>query len=146
MRLKPSETVLEFAHKTANQTSPKQPLCHILVIDDDYVVRDLMLHILSTNYRVDALSSGVHLPEFLETHKPDLVILDIMLPWINGFNLCSILRSHSDTKETPILFLSGRILSEKDKVQGRHVGADGYLRKPFRREDLLKEVERLLHR
>src|SRR5438105_14879646 len=79
----------------------------ILVVDDDPVVRRIVLELLNNRYTVILASTGVQLPDLLEKHRPDLVILDVMLPWLNGFELCRVIKTHTDGEKLPVLFLTG---------------------------------------
>ena len=88
-------------------------------------------------------STGVQLPELLKKHQPDLVILDVMLPWVNGFELCRILKTNSEGQDIPVLFLTG-CKEKEDLLTGKEVGASAYLTKPFYAKDLYREVDRLL--
>lgn len=124
--------------KGINQDRPK-----ILVVDDDPVVRRIVLELLSSRYTVILASTGVQLPDLLQRHEPNLVILDVMLPWVNGFELCRIIKTHEQGQETPVLFLTS-CKEKEDLMTGREVGASGYLTKPFYAKDLYREVERLL--
>src|SRR5258708_8137108 len=78
----------------------------VLVIDDDPVVRRIILELLNSRYSVILASTGVQLPDLLQRHQPNLVILDVMLPWVNGFELCRIIKSNEIGQETPFLFLT----------------------------------------
>ena len=128
--------------KDSAKDSHKERL-KILVVDDDPVVRRIVLELLNPRYTVILASTGVQLPDLLQRHQPNLVILDVMLPWVNGFELCRIIKTHAQGKETPVLFLTG--CKEKDDLMtGREVGGEGYLTKPFYAKDLYREVERLL--
>src|SRR6266571_7142088 len=115
----------------------------VLVVDDDPVVRRIVLELLNSRYTVILASTGVQLPDLLQRHQPDLVILDVMLPWVNGFELCRIIKTHEQGQETPVLFLTS-CKEKEDLMTGREVGASGYLTKPFYAKDLYREVERLL--
>jgi DNA-binding response OmpR family regulator len=115
----------------------------ILIVDDDPVVRRILLELLNNRYTVVSASTGVQLPDLLLKHHPDLVILDVMLPWINGFELCRIIKSQPQAQQLPVLFLTG-CKEKEDKLMGKEVGASGYLTKPFHAKDLYREVERLL--
>ncbi len=115
----------------------------ILVVDDDPVVRRIVLELLNNRYTVILASTGVQLPDLLQRHQPNLVILDVMLPWVNGFELCRIIKTHEQGQETPVLFLTS-CKEKEDLMTGREVGAAGYLTKPFYAKDLYREVERLL--
>jgi CheY-like chemotaxis protein len=115
----------------------------VLIVDDDPVVRRIVLELLNSRYVVITASTGVQLPELLKKHQPNLVILDVMLPWVNGFELCRILKTNSAGQEIPVLFLTG-CKEKEDLLTGKEVGASGYLTKPFYAKDLYKEVDRLL--
>ena len=115
----------------------------ILVVDDDPVVRRIVLELLNSRYTVILASTGVQLPDLLQRHEPDLVILDVMLPWVNGFELCRIIKTHAQGRNTPVLFLTS-CREKEDLLTGREVGASGYLTKPFYAKDLYREVDRLL--
>ncbi|MFA5974864.1 MAG: response regulator [Elusimicrobiota bacterium] len=115
----------------------------ILVVDDDPVVRRIILELLNTRYSVISASTGVQLPVLLQKHRPNLVILDVMLPWVNGFELCRIIKTNTQGQNLPVLFLTG-CKEKEDLMTGKEVGASGYLTKPFYARDLYREVERLL--
>src|SRR5262245_60166517 len=122
---------------------PKAERPRILVVDDDPVVRRIILELLNNRYNVILASTGVQLPDLLQRHHPQLVILDVMLPWVNGFELCRIIKTNEQGQSTPVLFLTS--CKEKDDLMtGKEVGASGYLTKPFYAKDLYREVERLL--
>src|SRR5262245_26400218 len=89
---------------------PKEPApCRILVVDDDIQVRKLLAEGLDPRkYHVETLPSGLQLAEALAAEAPDLVILDISLPWMSGFDLCQTIKSSPRWKDTPVLFLTGR--------------------------------------
>jgi putative two-component system response regulator len=134
-------TVTSNLKENAGETQLERP--KILVVDDDPVVRRIVLELLNSRYTVILASTGVQLPDLLQRHEPQLVILDVMLPWVNGFELCRIIKTHAQGQETPVLFLTS--CKEKDDLMtGREVGGAGYLTKPFYAKDLYREVERLL--
>ena|SRR5439155_25502056 len=124
--------------KASSSDRPK-----VLVVDDDPVVRRIVLELLNNRYTVILASTGVQLPDLLQRHRPNLVILDVMLPWVNGFELCRIIKTHEQGQEIPVLFLTS-CKEKEDLLTGREVGAAGYLTKPFYAKDLYREVERLL--
>src|SRR4029079_36069 len=115
----------------------------VLIVDDDPVVRRIVLELLNSRYTVITASTGVQLPELLKKHQPNLVILDVMLPWINGFELCRILKTNSSGQDIPVLFLTG-CKEKEDLLTGKEVGASAYLTKPFYATDSYGEVDRLL--
>jgi DNA-binding response OmpR family regulator len=135
------QTITSNIKENAKKSKLERP--KILVVDDDPVVRRIILELLNNRYSVILASTGVQLPDLLQRHEPNLVILDVMLPWVNGFELCRIIKTHAQGQETPVLFLTS-CKEKEDLMTGREVGASGYLTKPFYAKDLYKEVERLL--
>jgi len=131
---------INLSEKKTETTSNK---LRVLIVDDDPAVRKILMELLSRYYTVITASTGVQLPELLQRHTPDLVILDVMLPWIDGFELCRIIKTHHQGKETPVLFLTG-CQEKEDILTGQEVGCSGYLTKPFHAKQLYQEVERLL--
>ena len=115
----------------------------ILVIEDEERIRQFLQRGLTyEGYRVDVAEDG---PKGLETarkHPPDLVILDIMLPGLDGFEVCRRLRAAGDV---PILMLTAKE-SIEDRVHGLDAGADDYLVKPFSFDELLARIRALLRR
>ncbi len=134
------ETVVD---NLKGQKRDQKERSRILIVDDDPVVRRIVLELLNNHYTVILASTGVQLPDLLQKHHPDLVILDVMLPWINGFELCRIIKTHAQGQKLPVLFLTG-CKEKEDKLMGKEVGASGFLTKPFYAKDLYHEVERLL--
>ena len=119
-------------------------VCRILVVDDDIQVRRLLVEALDpSKYQVETLPSGLQLVDALEEKSPDLVILDVSLPWRNGFDLCRSMKSDPRWKNTPVLFLTAR-RTPTDRANGFEAGAEGYLTKPFRLEELASKVSQLL--
>lgn len=131
------------SHKAAESETSTDLRPKILIVDDDPVVRRIILELLNTRYHVILASTGVQLPDLLHKHHPNLVILDVMLPWINGFELCRIIKTQFHNDVMPVLFLTG-CKEKEDLLTGKEVGASGYLTKPFYAKDLYHEVERLL--
>ena len=135
------QTVTSNLKTETTGTAPQRP--KVLIVDDDPVVRRILLELLNSRYTVILASTGVQMPELLNAHHPDLVILDVMLPWINGFELCRIIKTQFPSSSMPVLFLTG-CKEKEDMLTGKEVGASGYLTKPFYAKDLYHEVERLL--
>ena len=115
----------------------------ILVIEDEERIRQFLQRGLSyEGYRVDTAEDGLDGLELARTTPPDLVLLDIMLPGMNGLDVCRNLRAES---EVPILMLTAKE-SIEDRVAGLDAGADDYLVKPFSFDELLARVRALLRR
>ncbi len=117
----------------------------ILIIEDDETIRSALRRVFeSDGYRVLAAADGTQLSSVLDDAPVDLIILDVGLPWINGFELAEMMKAHADLKEIPLVFLSGRN-SEADVKRGFDVGADDYITKPFDIEKVKRTVNTLIH-
>ena len=117
---------------------------HLLVVEDDAHIRlGLCDALRGEGYEVTECRDGAQAGPLIKQHKPDLVILDIMLPGKSGFDLCRELRAAKN--RVPILMLSAKG-QEIDKVVGLELGADDYVTKPFSLRELLARVQALLRR
>jgi DNA-binding response OmpR family regulator len=115
----------------------------ILVVDDEANIIDLVrLYLEREGYRVEAATDGAQAIEKIGSLNPDLMILDIMLPEIDGFEVCRQVRSESDL---PIIMLTARD-EDIDKIVGLELGADDYLTKPFNPRELAARVKAILRR
>ena len=115
----------------------------ILVVEDEPALQDTLAYNLNRQgYSVQTSGDGKAALELAQEQKPDLVVLDIMLPSLDGFEVCRILRQQSNT---PILMLTARD-DEIDRVIGLEMGADDYLTKPFSMREFLARVKALLRR
>ena len=118
----------------------------ILVVDDEAVlVETIAYNLEQAGYQVTTAADGASALEVARRESPDLIILDIMLPEMDGLEVCRQLRRDSNTALTPIIMLTARG-DEIDKVVGLEVGADDYVTKPFGRRELLARVRALLRR
>lgn len=116
----------------------------ILVVDDEQAVRDSLRRSLSFNgYNVVLAEDGIQALEMIDKEQPALVILDVMMPGMDGLEVCRHLRSEGDDR--PILILTARD-NVSDRVGGLDAGADDYLAKPFALEELLARVRSLVRR
>jgi len=115
----------------------------ILVVEDEPALRDTLTYNLKKDgFTVEAVGDGRSAIESARRLKPDLIVLDLMIPEINGFEVCRILRKEMPT---PILMLTARD-DEIDRVVGLEVGADDYLTKPFSMRELMARVKAQLRR
>ncbi len=118
----------------------------ILVVDDETVlVETIAYNLEQAGYQVITAIDGSSALEAARRELPDLVILDVMLPEIDGLDVCRQLRKEGATAKTPIMMLTAKG-DEIDKVVGLEVGADDYVTKPFGRRELLARVRALLRR
>ncbi|BBZ08860.1 response regulator MprA [Mycolicibacterium doricum] len=116
----------------------------ILVVDDDRAVRESLRRSLSFNgYSVELAQDGVEALDLIANNRPDAVVLDVMMPRLDGLEVCRRLRSTGD--DLPVLVLTARD-SVSERVAGLDAGADDYLPKPFALEELLARMRALLRR
>ena len=118
---------------------------NILVIEDDETQRLSLKRILeSDGYHVLLAADSAELTAILDKDEQfHLMIMDIGLPWINGFELAQMMKEHRDLKKIPLVFLSAQA-DEKDFERAREVGADDYIKKPFDIEKLKIRISELL--
>nr|WP_078381132.1 response regulator transcription factor [Sutcliffiella halmapala] len=115
----------------------------ILIVDDEKEMRQLIeTYLLTENYEVYHAVNGEDALDFLFVENVDLIILDVMMPEMDGFTACKKIRQHYTT---PILMLTAKS-DELDKVRGLKLGADDYVMKPFSPKELLARIEAMLRR
>lgn len=118
----------------------------ILVVDDEEHIIELIRFNLETNgYFVIAANDGNEALKKVKEEKPDLVILDLMLPSIDGIEICKILRKNKETEKLPIIMLTAKS-EEIDMILGLEIGADDYITKPFSVRELLARIKAVLRR
>ncbi|MFA4993268.1 MAG: response regulator [Candidatus Omnitrophota bacterium] len=116
----------------------------ILLIEDEAdMVYALNLQLEAANYEVLSASDGQAGLDMARKEKPDLIILDLMLPKIDGYKICRLLKFDEKYKKIPIIMFTARA-QEQDKKLGREVGADAYITKPFDSKVLLDKISALL--
>lgn len=118
-------------------------MAHLLVVEDEYDIQELLLNYLeNSGYQVTIAKDGVEALEFFHKGSYDLVLLDLMLPKIDGFGVCEVLRRESDL---PIIMLTA-LDSEKHQLHGFDLKIDDYVTKPFSMSVLLKKIDAVLRR
>lgn len=118
----------------------------ILVADDEPNQLELLtFNLEQADYEVIRAEDGQQALDMIEEHRPDLVIIDWMMPRMSGIDVCRTLRSRSDTKHLPIIILSARG-EEGDRTLGLDIGADDYISKPFSPREMISRVRALLRR
>jgi len=116
----------------------------VLVAEDDRQVREALARILRfEGYGVVTVNDGAAALEAIDEHSPDVIVLDVMMPLVDGFSVCRRLRARND--HTPVLMLTARD-EVRDRVDGLDAGADDYLPKPFALDELLARMRALLRR
>lgn len=117
---------------------------HILLADDDRAIRESLVRALELEgYTVEAVTDGASALSAAKDRAPDLFVLDVMMPGVDGLTVCRVLRSEGD--RTPIIMLTARTETQ-DRVAGLDAGADDYLPKPFALDELLARLRALLRR
>ena len=118
----------------------------IAIVDDEPDIVELVsLHLKKAGFQTDSFLDGGSLLKSLDRHRPDLVILDLMLPDADGFEICKYLRSNKAFSSTPIIMLTAKS-DEIDRVLGLELGADDYITKPFSVNELVARVKAVLRR
>ena len=115
----------------------------ILIVEDEYPIQELLkFNLERNNYLTSTIDSGNKVIEIAEKGNLDLILLDIMLPDINGLELCRLLKNNDATKHIPIILLTA-LSDEQTIVDGLEVGADDYITKPFSPNVLLARIKKL---
>lgn len=116
----------------------------ILIVDDEDIIRSLLrLTLVRAGYDVVEAGSGAEGVSKVQEQKPDLVLLDVMMPGMDGFAVCQQLRQDSDLDDIPIIMLSAR-KDARSRQQSKECGANAYLTKPWNSDELLWHVEEAL--
>jgi len=117
----------------------------VLIVEDESDVLELLVYnIKQAGYNVITAEDGKEALWKVKTYTPDIIILDLMLPVMNGIEVCKILRNDPLYSKTPILMLTARA-SENDRIEGFEAGADDYIVKPFSMRELLIRIKKLLN-
>ncbi|MFM7181592.1 MAG: response regulator transcription factor [Verrucomicrobiales bacterium] len=121
-------------------------MASILLIDDEKDLLDLLSYNLAKDgYEVRTAANGLHGLKAVESQCPDAIVLDMMMPHMDGLQFLRVLRSRSELNRVPVLMLTARGAVE-DRIQGLECGADDYLSKPFSAKELLLRLRALLRR
>jgi len=118
----------------------------VLVIEDEQDVAELIRYNLAKEgYEVRVVANGVDGLKQARESRPDMILLDIMVPQLNGWEVCRRLKQEPDTREVPVIMVTGR-MEEGDKVLGFEMGADDYVTKPFSPRELLARIRAVIRR
>lgn len=116
----------------------------ILVVDDEMdLVETLRFSLELEGYEVLTSYNGEEALHLARNNQPDLILLDVMLPKMDGYKVCRLLKFDARYKHIPILMLTAKA-QEKDRITGQETGADEYITKPFEMEDLMKKIRKYL--
>jgi len=123
-----------------------KPARRVLIVEDEAPIRELLrLHLSLAGFGVDEIGDGAAALDRLRAERYDLVVLDLMLPGLDGITLCRAIRAQGPNVATPLLMVTARD-TESDKVLGLESGADDYLAKPFGIREMLARVGAILRR
>jgi two-component system, OmpR family, alkaline phosphatase synthesis response regulator PhoP len=118
----------------------------ILVVDDEEHIQELLkFNLESSGYKVYCCGNGTDALKFVRSEKPDLILLDVMLPGMDGYDVCKEIRKDNNISNLPIIMITAKS-EELDKILGLELGADDYLTKPFSIRELLARVKAVLRR
>lgn len=124
----------------ANQTTDKR--FTVLMVDDNSFNINLLRSTLQGEYKVRVSSNGNEALQAATLNKPDLILLDVMMPGIDGYEVCSRLKSQDSTRDIPVIFISS-MDTEADREKGLKLGAVGYIKKPFRSDLVMAYVRKV---
>ena len=119
---------------------------HILIVEDDRDIAELVRHYLvRAGHTADTVASGTEALARIRDRRPDLLVLDLMLPGVHGLEICRAVRAAAGTADLPIIIVTARA-EESDRIAGLELGADDYVTKPFSPKELVARVAALLRR
>ena len=120
------------------------PKPKVTIVDDDRDTRELLSFALeSEGFEVNAAANGLRLIASLQLKRPDVILMDVNMSWIDGFELCKAVKKNEQFRDIPVVFISGRGDTE-DKRRGLEAGAADYLVKPLDLDALIKRLRELL--
>ena len=116
----------------------------VTIVDDDRDTRELLAVALeSEGFEVTAAANGLRLIASLQLNRPDVILLDVNMSWIDGFELCRAVKKNESFRDIPVIFVSGRGSSE-DLARGKEVGASAYFVKPLDLDALIARIRALV--
>lgn len=116
----------------------------ILVVDDEEdIVTALSIRLKALGYEVIAAADGMAALEAARTQSPNLILLDIMLPKLDGYKVCRMLKFDEKFRHIPIIMITAKV-ADSNKKMGEEVGADAYITKPFNPEELVARIKDLI--
>jgi DNA-binding response OmpR family regulator len=119
-------------------------MARILIAEDERDIRELIIFTLEFGgFQVLSATNGEEAVELARRHCPDLIILDVRMPKMTGYEACRILKSQEETRAIPVVFLSAKG-QEAEVRQGMEAGADAYILKPFAPDELIQQVRAIL--
>ena len=140
------EELVNTIHKIFSNADGKNVKRTVLVVDDDPDIVDVIsLCLKDNNLQPEKAYNGNEALDFVKRKRIDLILLDINMPGMNGFEVIKHLKEDKDTCDIPVVVLTGTYISEDDKKHGLTLGVAKYLTKPFSAEDLVEEIKGAFH-
>ncbi|HEY9704984.1 MAG TPA: response regulator [Allocoleopsis sp.] len=119
-------------------------MAKVLIVDDSNTLRQMIADVLQkSGFHIDVASNGLEALKKMESSRPDLVVMDIVMPEMNGYELCRKIKNDPKTGNIPVIMCSTKN-EEFDRIWGMKQGADAYIAKPFHPNDLISTVKLLL--
>jgi len=115
----------------------------LLVEDEEALLRLQSILLVIKGYKVEGVTDGQAALEAVEILKPDLILLDVMLPKVDGFEVCRQIKANEATHYIPVIMLTAK-KSKEDRIMGEQAGADLYITKPYKSSVLVETIQRLL--
>ncbi len=112
----------------------------VLIVDDNRTNQKILEDILKDDFKLEKTESGEKALEIIPVFKPDIVLLDVMMPGLDGYSVCEMIKKSGKKSNTKVLLVSAKVMLE-DRLKGYNVGADDYITKPFDEEELLAKVK-----
>jgi len=126
----------------AEREPPKRP--HVIIVDDDRDTREMLTLALELEgFEVGQAANGLRLISAMHVDRPDVILLDVMMSWIDGFELCRAIKQNPSFHDIPVIFISAR-KSDDDERVGRAAGAADYFPKPLDMERLMERIREIL--
>jgi putative two-component system response regulator len=120
-----------------------KPTHHVLVVDDEYFNFEMLTTALSSNFELSYANSGKSCLSSAIANPPDAILLDVCMPGLDGYDTCRLLKNTPETKDIPIVMLSG-LESEQEQQAGFEAGCDAYVVKPFSIQQLLEKLKSMV--
>jgi len=137
----PASELNESASEAVAASEDAGRVFKVMVIDDSKTIRRTAETLLKKEgFEVITATDGFEALSMIADHQPDLILLDIMMPRLDGYQTCALIKHHKVFRHTPVVMLSSKD-GLFDRARGRVVGSDNYITKPFTREELLSAIE-----
>lgn len=119
----------------------------VLIVDDNEDIRDVLrLFLEQHGFAIVTAADGVNAVRLAVSERPDLCLLDVDMPHMDGYAVCHLLKSQPETQNIRVIFLSGAYVKKRDVVEGMFVGGEDYITKPVNQAELLQRIEAVMAR